>query len=412
MADVDYDAIGLSVANKLVGTKTLKAMQSQKAIAVVDVKGVVTVNANEDIMKLLQDEFQKHNAEPSLTDFMTIVQKIDKNFLNAISGSQPSSKLLYKTWVKTNAKFLKTLTKRSARLVKKQSARRSQGSQKKKHSLKIGLHKPERKRPPTKMVIDEAEDKRPTIRKRPAFCESPSGAVGSEVSLGSRRPPNTPASPVGLEVPLASRWPPKPPANPDSPTEACGSESGVEVVEEFWRVTGSEILDLPGGSQVLCAKCKKPIHPSDDLKVYHDYIEHVNCLLSEAMVNPALNPQDAGLRRAEVKRKRKAGKQADTEKQPFGGDEDKALEKHNRLMTIAKDLNRSGTYHGEKFRVKYEPTKIKSWLRTKHNVIIRWPATGTSTTVSFVFDEEHGTDLEFVTTLDMEMQKLIDKECP
>ena len=130
MADVDYDAIGLSVANKLVGTKALKAMQSQKAIAMVDLKGVVTVNANDEIVKILQDEFQKHNAEPSLTDFMKIAQKIDKNFLNAISGSQPSSKLVYKTWVKNNAKFLKTLTKRSARSAKKQIARRSQGSKK------------------------------------------------------------------------------------------------------------------------------------------------------------------------------------------------------------------------------------------------------------------------------------------
>ena len=386
-------------------------MLFRSAIAMVDLKGVVTVNANDDIVKILQDEFQKHNVEPSLTDFETIAKEIDKLFLHAISGSQPSSKLVYKTWVKNNAKFLKTLTKRSARSAKKQNARRSQGSKKKKHSLKIGLQKPDRKRPPIKMVIDEAEE-RPTIRKRPAFCESPSGADGSEVSLASRRPPNTPASPVGLEVPLASRWPPKPPANPDSPTEACGSESGVEVVEEFWRVTGSEILDLPGGSQVLCAKCKKPIHPSDDVKVYHECIEHLSCLVAEARVHPALNPQDAVVRRAEMKRKRKAGKQADTEKQPFGGDEDKALEKHNHLMTIAKDLNRSGTYHGEKFRVKYEPTKIKSWLRTKHNVIIRWPTTGTSTTVSFVFDEEHGTDLEFRTTLDMEIQKLVDKECP
>ena len=262
------------------------------------------------------------------------------------------------------------------------------------------------------MVIDEAEDKRPTIRKRPAFCESPSGAVGSEVSLASRRPPNTPANPVGLEAPLASRWPPKPRANPDSPTEVCGSESDVEVVEEFLLVTGSEILDLPGGSQVLCAKCKKPIHPRDDVKVYYKHIEHVSCLVSEALVHPALNPQDAVVRRAEEKRKRKAGKQADTEKQPFGGDEDKALEKHNHLMTIAKDQNRSGTYHGEKFRVKYEPTKIKSWLRTKHNVIIRWPTTGTSTTVSFVFDEEHGTELDFKQTLDMELMKLIEKEIP
>ena len=370
MADVDYEAIGIAVANKLVSTKGLKLMQSQKAIAVVDVKGVVAVNANEDIMNLLQAEFEQQKVAPSMTDFETIVKAIDKHFLHAISGSQPSSKLVYKTWVKNNAKFLKTLTKRSARSAKKQIARRSQGSKKKKHSLKIGLQKPDRKRPPIKMVIDEAEE-RPTIRKRPAFCESPSGAVGSEVSLASRRPPNAPANPVGLEAPLASRCPPKPRANPDSPTEVCGSESDVEVVEEFLLVTGSEILDLPGGSQVLCAKCKKPIHPSDDLKVYHDYIEHVNCLLSEAMVNPALNPQDAGLRRAEVKRKRKAGKQPDTEKQPFGGDEDKALEKHNRLMDIAKNLNRSGIYHGEKFRVKYEPTKIKSWLRTKHNVITR-----------------------------------------
>ena len=62
--------------------------------------------------------------------------------------------------------------------------------------------------------------------------------------------------------------------------------------------------------------------------------------------------------------------------------------------------------------MKYEPTKIKSWLRTKRNVIIRWPTSGTSTTMSFVFDEEHGTDLEFRTTLDMEIQKLVDKECP
>ena len=330
---------------------------------------------------------------PSLTDFETIVKEIDKHFLHAISGSQPSSELVYKTWVKNNAKFLKTLTKRSARSAKKQLARRSQGSKKKKHSLKIGLQKPDRKRPPIKVVIDEAEDKRPTLRKRPAFCESPSGAVGSEASLASRRPPN-------------------PPANPDSPTEACGSESDVEVVEEFLLVIGSEVLELPGGSQLRCAKCKKPIQPRDDVKVYHEHMEHVSCLLSEALVHPALNPQDAVVRRAEEKRKRKAGKQSDTEKQPFGGDEDKALEKHNRLMTIAKDQNRSGTYHGDKFRVKYEPTKIKSWLRTKHNVIIRWPATGTSTTVSFVFDEEHGTDLEFVTTLDMEIQKLIDKECP
>ena len=211
----------------------------------VDMKGVATVSGNDDLMGTLHTTFDKHQAEPSLTDFETIVKAIDKHFLHAISGSQPSSKLVYKTWVKNNAKFLKTLTKRSERSAKKQIARRSQGSKKKKHSKKIGLQKPDRKRPPIKIVIDEAEE-RPTIRKRPAFCESPSGADGSEVSLASRRPPNTPAHPVGLEAPLASRWPPKPPANPDSPTEACGSESDVEVVDELLLAIGSEILDLPG----------------------------------------------------------------------------------------------------------------------------------------------------------------------
>jgi hypothetical protein len=119
MAGADYKAIGIEISKRLVSTKALKVMQSQKAIAVVDLKGVVTTNANGDVMSIIRDELEKHKADPSLTDFETIVKEIDGHFLQAISCVQPSSKLLYKTWVKNNAKFLKTLAKRAVRLAKK-----------------------------------------------------------------------------------------------------------------------------------------------------------------------------------------------------------------------------------------------------------------------------------------------------
>ena len=64
MADVDYVAIGVCVANKLVGTKALKAMQSQKAIVAVDLKGVVTADVNEDILNILQAEFENIKWHP------------------------------------------------------------------------------------------------------------------------------------------------------------------------------------------------------------------------------------------------------------------------------------------------------------------------------------------------------------
>jgi hypothetical protein len=401
MAGADYKAIGIEISKRLVSTKALKVMQSQKAIAVVDLKGVVTTNANGDVMSIIRDELEKHKADPSLTDFETIVKEIDGHFLQAISCVQPSSKLLYKTWVKNNAKFLKTLAKRAVRLAKKKDSR--QGSAKSKKEL--GLKKLPRKRPPTKVTIDDDDEKpKAKIFKRPAMCAKPatgSEAAGSEAPLVSSRPPQAAGSGAPL---VSSRPPPKPSAKLNSPTQS-GSESGVEIVEECLVVLGREVIDAADGTAPVCTECKKPVHPTDHIAVYPTHIRHVNCILSEATLTPALDPEDGAKRRA-VERK-KSMKKTSEKKVPFGGDEVKAHQVHDQLMAAAQDHNRSGSWHGDPYRMKYEPTKKGSWLRTTHNVIIRWKGINKSTTQQFEFDEEARNIEQFSVALEEAFKKLM-----
>ena len=73
--------------------------------------------------------------------------------------------------------------------------------------------------------------------------------------------------------------------------------------------------------------------------------------------------------------------------------EEKAIQRHDQLMKTAKPLQKVGP--DKACRMRYEPIKNKTWMRTRHQVILRKTSDGTSESWSIKFSGHTDSDAEF-----------------
>ena len=90
--------------------------------------------------------------------------------------------------------------------------------------------------------------------------------------------------------------------------------------------------------------------------------------LHAAKYRPAIAPPAGSCLRAELATKKQAAK-IEREALPSTWTEEKAIQRHDQLMKIAKPLQKVGP--DKAWRMRYEPIKNKTWMRTRHQVVIR-----------------------------------------
>ena len=176
---------------------------------------------------------------------------------------------------------------------------------------------------------------------------------------------------------------------------------GVQLVSMNILTTGKRVLALLPGAKCFC--CNGAILENDGVTATGcgDDVKHSNCLspaesLMEARRKPPIPPQAGRMLKAEITTQKQAATN-EHDALPSTWTEEAAVEKHDRLMKIAKDMQKVGPDNA--WRLRYEPTKVKTWRRTKHQVILRKKDDGTSKSWSFKFSEATDTDDEFKTRL-------------
>ena len=161
--------------------------------------------------------------------------------------------------------------------------------------------------------------------------------------------------------------------------------------------TGKRVLALMPGAKCFC--CNGAILETDGVTATgDDDVKHTDCLspaesLTEAKRKPAVPPSAGKQLKAVMATQKQAG-QIEHDALPSTWTDEAALGNHNRLMAIAKDMQKSGPDNA--WRLRYEPLMHqKTWRRTKHQVILRNRTDGTSKSLAFKFSEATDTDAEF-----------------
>ena len=172
---------------------------------------------------------------------------------------------------------------------------------------------------------------------------------------------------------------------------------GVQLVSMQVKSSGKHVLAvIPGAT---CCVCHGAILEADAVIAtgIGDEVKHSNCLTSdeslmEARLKPAVAPSAGTHLRADLATQKQAAK-IEHEALPSTWTAEQATQRHQQLMAIAKPLQKVGP--DKAWRLRYEPTKNKTWRKTRHQVILRYKTNDTSKTWSFKFSEHTDSDAEF-----------------
>ena len=171
---------------------------------------------------------------------------------------------------------------------------------------------------------------------------------------------------------------------------------GLEFVSMEVKSSGKHVLALL--PDATCSVCNGAIREADAViatGIGHE-VKHENCLttaesLLEARSKPAIAPSAGSCLRADLVTKKQATK-VEREALPSTWTEEKAIQRHGELMKIATPLCKVGP--DKAWRMRYEPIKNKTWMRTRHQVVLR-KNNDTSKSWSFKFSEHTDSDAEF-----------------
>jgi hypothetical protein len=415
---MNFQTAGTAAANGLIRTAELAEMIEQSNLFMFDNKGRLSAQRNGrmlNVLQGLQDEL------PSISQLEVFVKAIDTHLLMVISKSK-SSKIMYKQWVRNNAKLGKTLLGTMKRSAKKQNARTS-----KPQKTKVAaLVKPPTKRKPETIELEDnpkAAAKRAMARKTSAASAPvPGAAAVSEEgpSAVSARAPTQNADGSGGASSVSDMAPRRGGASsasdmaPPSCTRTVASDpDAVEEMDFAFKCKGEAVIEVAG--EVQCMICRLPIK-ADDLVVVDaaEKVRHDSCLSIPAAVERAgkvapLKPYKAKEIKKEQKAKR-AATAAARKKAPLPGvSDDAALKRHNELMYLSKTMAKIGDSKGDMWRVRYEPTKRGSWLNTRHAVVLRW-ASGTCKTHQFDFSEMAMDDKAFKNAFEKALSDVVKSE--
>jgi hypothetical protein len=336
------------------------------------------------------------------------VKAFDDYLLNVISGPTQSNPILYKTWLKANAKLVKSL------LAGRERGRRKRAklTPQKKPNASKPMVKKQGKRKASEVVDLAKYDKAPM--KKPAASGGASAASASAppvCAAGSGRAsaasasalPELAAASGGVSAASASAPPVQIASNDCIDLE-------VDITDISYTMKAKDILARAGCEQIVCCVCKREINGEAMTVVTSEGPRHQICLdeasavLEAAKTSPIdpLGPQ----------RLKAASKIAKASNMVDATDisEDTANAKHEELMEFGSQLKKKGQAKGMHWNIRYEPTKKKgSWRNTKHAVVLRW-SDGTSKTQNFSFKEhQHSLD-EFKVELETAMQAVIDEQ--
>ncbi len=343
----------------------------------------------------------------SMANLELFVQTVDTHLLMVISKNE--GKILYKQWVRSNAKWGKAMLATLKRSARKASTRTS----KPKKTKVAALAKPPTKRKPETIELEDnpkATAKRAMARMTSiASASSPGAAAGSEEgpSAASARAPTQKAASNGGASSASDMA-------PSSCTRAVASDPDfVEEMDFAFKCKGEAVIEVAG--EVECMICRLPIK-ADDLVVVDaaEKVRHDSCLSIPAAVECAgkvapLKPYKAKELKQEQKAKRAATAAARKKAPPPGASADAALKRHDELMFLSKTMARTGEHKFDTWRVRYEPTKRVSWMNTRHAVVLRW-ASGTCKTHQFDFSEMAMDDKAFKNAFDKAVDDVVKAE--
>jgi hypothetical protein len=401
---MNYKDAGIAVANDLIKTADLQEMIDQSNLFMFDNKGRLTTQKNERLLTALKGV---QGELPSIANLDLFVQTVDTHLLMAISKNK--SKILYKAWVRSNAKWGKAMLATLKRSAAKASTRISKP---KKNKVAALAKPPTKRKPPTIELEDNprATAKRAMARKTSvASASAPGAAAGSEEgpSGASPRAPTQKAASNGGASSAPDMAPP-------SCTRAVANDPDfVEEMDFAFKCPGKAVIEVAG--EVECMICRLPIK-ADDLVVVNadEKVRHDSCLSIAAAVKCAgkvapLKPYKAKELKKEQKAKRAATAATRKKAPPPGVSAEAALKRHNELIFLSKTMAKTGEHKYDTWRVKYEPTKKVSWVNTRHAVVLRW-ASGTSKTHQFDFSEMAMDDKAFKTAINKAVDDVVKSE--
>ena len=350
-ASVDWAHLAGETAKGINNTDLLKLMMTQKRVFVHDEKNHFTVAANETLLSSMKIALDDVPGKPSMKHFQTYVEAMNTFFLCGLSGTDCKGKL-HTQWVRNNAYQGKSLYTKFLR-----KERRPVRTPMKKAGLKKPLVKP-----PLLTINLEKKD------------------VGWGSSTGSVLEPHPTEEPQRRRLKCKT-------SDPDT----------VQVVSMEIKCKGKHLLQwVP---HATCSVCHGIIARFDDCIAtgIGDEVKHENCLntsesLLEARGLPAVAPSAGSCLRADLAAKKQAAK-IEREALPSTWTEEKAIHRHGELMKIAKPLQKVGL--DKAWRMRYEPIKNKTWMRTRHQVVLRKKSDDTSKSWSFKFSEHTDSDAEF-----------------
>ena len=369
-----YRHAGIAFGRYVSRTDTFKAMVAEGNVFVIDSMSNLTSSTNVEILDAL---LKVTGALPTLADIEKFVQALDRHFMCAVSKSKNPT--LHKMWVKTNSKIGKTLLASRERSTRKSTKRREV---KHKDDTKELLTKPPKK----KKKADSVDLVNTPVRRKKAACPKPAGVSGESplapceclpsdgVSVASTPAPSDDKAHEGASV---------------VPTPA--TEEDIQVISHTMMCKGHDVLAMIPAS--VCFSCRKSIAGDDLLTVTGEGARHHTCLDTEAALAKAtkhepLPPNKPSEMKATLKSKLP---------KPLNTDitEEMATTRHEELMSLATSLNTSGTTEkGMSWRIRCEPTRTKTWLKTRHQVIVRRKGSS-STPVPFEFSGHSMTNDEF-----------------
>jgi hypothetical protein len=351
------------------------------------------------------DAVKRLDPLPKLNFIEGFVKAFDDYLLNAISGpNHQKCPILYKTWLKSNAKMVKSLLASRERGKRK----RAKSTPAKDPTPAKPLEKKQAKRKASGLVnlakYEKATKKRPAasggVSAVSASAPPVSGSDGASAASASAPPELAAASGDG---PAASAS--APPVQ--SATIESDDEVGITGVRCMMMV--KDILEKTSCDELFCTVCKRAIDIEAIAVVTEEGARHQTCLDEASAILEAANtsPMDPlGPQKLKAAQKvEKASKMEDA----TDIDEDTANMKHDALMEFGSKLKQTGydKNNNMHWNIKYEPTKKRgSWRNTRHAVVLRW-SNGTSKTEAFCFKEHQHSLEEFKIELEKCMNAVI-----
>ena len=408
-APSSFAAMSTDAAKDLLNSEELLRMKSQKNVIVVNEKRQYTLLGNERVLGYVRAHMGSSTDLPSLYNFMVFVRGLNSHFMSSLC--EENSGRLYEAWVRHNGKMAKHLY---ATLIRKEKR------PPKPVAKKAGLTKPALKPPllhvnltkeceaveMAEKVVSVGGNPCPSIgaQMSPGENQCPSAAsVGAQMIPGGNQCPSTPS--VGAPMtPEGTQCPSTPTAAP-LPRRISGKRASPDSDVIFESMTinsnGERVLALQPSAK--CFVCKKCIRGPEAVVVtgadLENDVKHLTCLapnetMGHARLAKPAEPTAGAALRANIK-KEKAAKKSKLETLPSTWTEDVAERRHNELMRIAAPLRIVGPDGA--WNLKYEPKRVdhKSWMRTRHQVVLRWKF-GTSKSWPFEFSEwVEGNDDDF-----------------